>query len=127
MPARAVAAVSASKAKALDMFNKGARGFKDRDLYVLCADATDGVITASPTSNGRRLTDFPPGKEVMRTASKGNVSEIAYRWPRPGSIRCAPAEADAPEPTVALHVSSASGWKWQHPLRCQVPLGLDHK
>jgi hypothetical protein len=86
MLARAVAAVGAGKAKALDMFNKGAEGFKDRDLYVLCADATDGVITASPTSNGRRLTDFPPGKEVMRTASQGKVSEITYRWPRPGSI-----------------------------------------
>ena len=30
---RAVAAVKEDKAKALDMFNKGEGGFKDRDLY----------------------------------------------------------------------------------------------
>ena len=33
---RAVAAVKEDKAKALDMFNKGEGGFKDRDLYVWC-------------------------------------------------------------------------------------------
>ena len=32
---RAVAAVKKDKAKALDMFNKGEGGFKDRDLYVV--------------------------------------------------------------------------------------------
>ena len=32
---RAVAAVKQNKARALDMFNKGEGGFKDRDLYVL--------------------------------------------------------------------------------------------
>ena len=34
---KAVAAVKEDKAKALDMFNKGEGGFKDRDLYVACA------------------------------------------------------------------------------------------
>jgi hypothetical protein len=42
---RAVAAVKEDKAKALDMFNKGEGGFKDRDLYVACANASDGVVT----------------------------------------------------------------------------------
>ena len=32
---RAVAAVKQDKAKALDMFNNGEGGFKDRDLYAL--------------------------------------------------------------------------------------------
>ena len=36
---RAVASVKEDKAKALDMFNKGEGGFKDRDLYVACANA----------------------------------------------------------------------------------------
>ena len=40
---RAVAAVKADKAKAIDMFNNGEDGFKDRDLYVWCAN----VWTAS--------------------------------------------------------------------------------
>ena len=45
---RAVAAVKEDKAKALQMFNKGEDGFKDRDLYVWCANASDGIITATP-------------------------------------------------------------------------------
>ena len=43
---KAVAAVKEDKAKALDMFNKGEGGFKDRDLYVWCANASDGIVTA---------------------------------------------------------------------------------
>ena len=45
---RAVAAVKEDKAKALDMFSKGEGGFKDRDLYVFCANASDGIMTAHP-------------------------------------------------------------------------------
>ena len=41
---KAVAAVKEDKAKALDMFNNGEGGFKDRDLYVWCANASDGII-----------------------------------------------------------------------------------
>ena len=43
---KAVAAVNADKAKALDMFNKGEGGFRDRDLYVFCANTSDGTIVA---------------------------------------------------------------------------------
>ena len=45
---KAVAAVKQDKAKALDMFQKGEGGFQDRDLYVFCANASDGIITAHP-------------------------------------------------------------------------------
>ena len=45
---KAVAAVKQDKAKALDMFNNGGGGFKERDLYVFCANASDGIITAQP-------------------------------------------------------------------------------
>ena len=45
---KAVAAIKKDKAKALDMFNKGEGGFKDRDLYVFCANASDGIMTAHP-------------------------------------------------------------------------------
>ena len=37
---KAVTAVKQDKAKALDMCNKGKGGFKDRDLYVFCANAS---------------------------------------------------------------------------------------
>jgi hypothetical protein len=53
---RAVAAVKEDKAKALDMFNNGEGGFKDRGLYVWCANASDGIITAQPYMNkGKQL------------------------------------------------------------------------
>ena len=87
MLGRAIAAVKQDEANALDLFNKGEGGFKDRDLYVLCANASDGIITAHPTRKGGQLKDFPLGQEVMRTATEGKVSEITYRWPRPGSVR----------------------------------------
>ena len=45
---KAVAAVKEDKAKALDMFNKGEGGFKDRDLYVWCANTSNGIVTAHP-------------------------------------------------------------------------------
>ena len=52
---KAVAAVSEDKVKALDMFNKGEGGFRDRDLYVFCANASDGTLTAHPTMKGEHL------------------------------------------------------------------------
>jgi hypothetical protein len=56
---KAVAAVQEDKAKALDMFNKGEGGFKDRDLYVFCANASDGIVTATPYWNrGKQLRDI---------------------------------------------------------------------
>jgi hypothetical protein len=84
---RVVTALKDDKRKALEDFNDGNGGFKDRDLYVLCADASHGIITASPSSNGMNLNDFPPGKNVMKTATEGEVRETTYWWPRPGSIK----------------------------------------
>src|SRR5262249_5527015 len=70
---RAVAAVKEDKAKALDMFNKGEDGFKDRDLYVFCANASDGIVTAHPYGNkGKQLREilgkkgYPLGQEMMQ-------------------------------------------------------------
>src|SRR5271154_3042007 len=48
---RAVAAVQADEAKALEMFNKGERGFRDRDLYVFCANVSDGTLVAIGNPN----------------------------------------------------------------------------
>ena len=59
---RVVTALKEDKKKALEDFNSGNGGFKDRDLYVLCANASDGVTTASPSGNGMNLNDFPPAR-----------------------------------------------------------------
>ena len=89
---RAVAAVKEDKAKALDMFNKGEGGFKDRDLYVFCANASDGILTAHPYGQkGKHLQDIKGkngaafGKEIMQEATEGTIKEVTYWWPRPGS------------------------------------------
>ena len=80
----AVAAVKENKEKALEMFNKGEGGFKDRDLYVFCANAADGVMTAHPYLKGEQMQDivgkkgFPVGKEIMRNATEGKIKAVTY-------------------------------------------------
>ena len=88
---RAVAAVKEDKAKALDMFNKGEGGFKDRDLYVWCANASDGIVTAHPVLKGKQLRDIkgyhgaPLGETIMQNATEGTIKQTTYWWPRPGT------------------------------------------
>ena len=88
----AVVTVKDDKVKALDMFNKGEGGFKDRDLYVFCANASDGIVTAHPYGNkGKQLRDilgkkgYPLGQEMMQEATEGTIREVTYWWPRPGT------------------------------------------
>ena len=99
---RAVAAVKEDKVKALDMFNKLEGGFKDRDLYVWCANASDGIITAQPYMNrGKQLRDIegkrgaPFGATMMENATEGTIKETTYWWPRPGT--------DKPLEKIALY------------------------
>ena len=86
---KVVAAVSADKAGALEMFTKGEGGFKDRDLYPYCG-GPDGNFTAHPTLVGKSLKDLkdkagkPLGADIYRAASQGSVAEVSYMWPRPG-------------------------------------------
>jgi hypothetical protein len=83
--------VKEDKAKALDMFNKGEGGFKDRDLYVWCANASDGIFTAHPTLKGKQLRDIkgkhgaPFGETIMQDATEGTIKVTTDWWPRPGT------------------------------------------
>ena len=87
---RAVVAVKQDKEKALGMFNTGDGGFKDRDLYVYCANASDGILTAHPYLKGEHLQEikgkkgYPLGKEIMDNATEGEIKQVTYWWPRPG-------------------------------------------
>jgi hypothetical protein len=87
---RAVAALKENKETALAMFNKGEGGFRDRDLYVFCANASDSVLTAHPYLKGEHLQDikgkkgYPLGQEIMRNATEGEIKQVTYWWPRPG-------------------------------------------
>jgi hypothetical protein len=102
MLAKAVAAVKADKAKALELFNKGeeATGFKDRDLYPFCFNVEDGKITVKrPGATGsadlrgrdvRTLKDETGqafGDAIYKAAQKeeGTITEVSYMFPRPGT------------------------------------------
>jgi signal transduction histidine kinase len=88
---KALAAVKADKAKALDQIQKGEGGFKDRDLYAFCANAGDGIITAHPSLKGKDIREIKDkngkalGEEMMKVATEGKVDEVSYMWPRPGA------------------------------------------
>ena len=94
---KAVSAVKADKAKALDMFNKGAGEFQDRDLYVFCSNINDGRLVADGNPNAKQLigtddrtlkdsTGKAFGQELFAAGQKpeGQISEVGYLFPKPG-------------------------------------------
>ena len=95
---KAVAALKADKAKTLDLIDKGEGGFLGRDLYVFCANASDGKTVAIGNSNARAQTmgvDTRTLKDVNGKAfgqelcdayqkPEGQITEVSYMWVRPG-------------------------------------------
>ena len=55
MMTKAVAAVKADKAKALDEFNAGTGGFLVGDLYPFCYNISDGKVVAVANPNAKNL------------------------------------------------------------------------
>ena len=97
MLVKAVAAVKADKAKALDMFAKGEGGYLDHDLYPFCFDISDGKINPFANANGKPIfgtdvrnlkdvTDKEFGKEQYAAAQKpeGQFTEVSYMFAKPG-------------------------------------------
>jgi Single Cache domain 2 len=95
---KAVAAVRADEAKALDMFNEGEGGFRDRDLYVFCVRTSDGTIvaTGNPKLKEALGTDMraaqnsagePFGTQIYAAIQKpeGQITEVSYMLPKPGA------------------------------------------
>jgi hypothetical protein len=95
---KAIAAVKADKAKALDMFDKGEGGFRDRDLYVFCMNASDGTIVANGDPNlkealgidirtAQNSTGKAFGAEIYAAMHKpeGQITEVSYMMPKPGA------------------------------------------
>jgi Single Cache domain 2 len=92
---KAVAAVKANKAKALDMFNKGEGGFLDRDLYVFCSNISDGRLVADGNPNAKQIigtddrtlkdsTGKAFGQELFAAGQKpeGQIGEVGYLFPK---------------------------------------------
>lgn len=89
---KAVAAVKADSKKAIEDFNSPTGGFRDRDLYVFCAEPPTYNLTAYPKpelrgtplaalvdKKGKKL-----GEELIKVAAEGKIEEVGYMWPRPG-------------------------------------------
>ena len=94
---KAVAAVKADKAKALDMINKGEGGFLDRDLYVFCFNLSDGKTVAAGSDNARKLLGqdirtfkdatgklYGPDLYAAGQKPEGQFTEASYMFPKPG-------------------------------------------
>jgi hypothetical protein len=94
---KAVAAVRTDEAKALDMFNKGEGGFRDRDLYVFCVSTSDGTIVAVGNPNlkealgtdmraAQNSTGRAFGAEIYAAIQKpeGQITEVSYVSATPG-------------------------------------------
>src|SRR5271170_5852641 len=81
---KAIAALKADKAKAIEMFNKEDGGFRDHDLYVFCFDAKTGIfnaqvvksskVSSAPTSDWRRKRMVPPWGRRFSMRSRKEVS-----------------------------------------------------
>jgi Single Cache domain 2 len=96
---KAVAAVKANKAKALDMFNNGQGGFKDRDLYPFCFNISDGKLVAVDNPHATKLlgqdirtikdsTGKTFGLEqytVVTQKPESQIAEVSYMFPKPGA------------------------------------------
>ncbi|MGY2049306.1 cache domain-containing protein [Methylobacterium sp. JK268] len=89
---RVTSAVQADRTVALDKFTKGSDGFRTADTYVFCIGA-DGVMSAHPNPilRGHDVRDLHDRtgnyfiRTMLQTARAGQVSEIHYLFPKPGS------------------------------------------
>ncbi|HEY9215715.1 MAG TPA: cache domain-containing protein [Ancylobacter sp.] len=91
---RAIVAVKADEAAALEKFRKREDGFGYRDLYVFC-NGLDGKTVAHPNpamagtdlntlkdSNGKEF-----GKVMLSEAGEGQISTVDYVFPRLGGTQ----------------------------------------
>lgn len=93
-----IVAVKADKTKALEMFNKGEGGFKDRDLQPFCSQVSDGKLVATTVpsllgTDARAMKDKAGkafGAEIIAVAVEGKVAEVSYSFPRPGEAEPVP-------------------------------------
>ena len=109
---KTVAALKADKAKTLDLINKGEGGFLDRDLYVFCANVSDGKVVAIGNPNAKQLIGVDTrtqkdangkafGQELYDAYQKpeGQITEVSYMFVRPG-----PDKTPAPKVSFATKV-----------------------
>jgi hypothetical protein len=95
---KAAVALKADKMKTLDTINKSEGGFLDRDLYVFCFNIGDGKAVANGSTNPaakktigvdvRTLKDATGkvfGQDLYNAAKEGQITEVSYMFPKPGT------------------------------------------
>jgi hypothetical protein len=93
MLARAIAEVSADSRAAIDKFNHNKPGFRDRDLFVFCFGARDGIFTAHEglvAHDVRLLRDLagqPFGEQIFSTANDRQVTRVSFVSRFPGTTQ----------------------------------------
>jgi hypothetical protein len=98
---KAVAALKANEATALASFNKPDGGFRDRDLYVFCANVSDGKFTAHANqtllgTDIRALKEkdgSPLGEKIYGALKEGTIATVDYNFPRPGTTDPVPKQS----------------------------------
>jgi hypothetical protein len=101
MEKRVIKELKASESAAIAKFNKADGGFRDRDLYVFCFNATTGIFTAQVNSallgtDNRLLKEkdgSPLGQKVydaVQPLKDGQIVSVSYNYPRPGTTTPVP-------------------------------------
>jgi cytochrome c len=99
---RAIAELKTDEAAALAKFNKGADGFKDRDLYVFCYDMNTAKFTAHGANKLLIGTDVKTlkekdgsslGEKIFNATKANTITTVAYNFPRPGTTNPVPKES----------------------------------
>jgi signal transduction histidine kinase len=93
---KTAAALKADKAKTLDEINAGTNGFLLGDIYPFCFNLSDGVLVAVANPNAkpnlgkdeRTINDATGdnyGARLYAAAKEGQINEVTYKFPKPGS------------------------------------------
>jgi hypothetical protein len=93
MLARAITEVNADWRASIDKFNHNEPGFRDRDLFVFCFGARDGIFTAHEglvAGDVRELRDLagePVGERIFAAANEREVTRVSYVSRLPGTTQ----------------------------------------
>jgi hypothetical protein len=84
---RAIAEVKKDPPHAFELFKNGGEGFRDGDIYPFCFNRADGVVVTGQTAGRdiRTFGDIGPKMYEQRTLPGGQVVELAYKAPKPGT------------------------------------------
>jgi len=85
MLARVVVVVQRAPDAAMQMFNAGADGFKDGNIYPFCFRLSDGIVLTGQTA-GSDIRTFPgSGRQIFEAAQKpeSEITEITYLAKKP--------------------------------------------